>query len=426
MQKVLIISYFFPPCKFVGAERTEYWAKNLHKYGFYPIIITRNWNNEQIEITDKVEENTFKHKLYKNYEVYELPYKRTMRDRLAKYLYLKLIQKGLTFIESVLSHFFIKYLPYYNFYRQADLVLSKTDDINYIINSVSPFNSIFISYSLKKKYPDKKFIIDFRDEWTTRSTSLPKNILEKILFYLNRKSEVLWTSNLDYFITVSKKWKENIKNLTNLEGIVIKNGHDYFNFKTDLSSKSTNKLKIIYVGTLYPYQKIELFISAVKKIESKYPRSIQVDFYGTEIKNNQNEKLKVLVKNFENVFSINKRVNKTELISELQKADVGLLTAYHNLQGCLPVKIFDYLYFGLNIFLCPSDNDEMEHFIAKTNSGISVQTEDECYDELLNFLKLKKKNTDIKRKIDIKFLNEYSRNHQTLLFSEFLNNIKNA
>ena len=92
----------------------------------------------------------------------------------------------------------------------------------------------------------------------------------------------------------------------------------------------------------------------------------------------------------------------------------------------MPVKIFDYLYFGLNIFLCPSDNDEMGHFIEKTNSGITVQTEDECYDELLNFLKLKKKNTDIKRKIDIKFLNEYSRNHQTFLLSEFLNNIKNA
>ena len=134
----------------------------------------------------------------------------------------------------------------------------------------------------------------------------------------------------------------------------------------------------------------------------------------------------MLVKNFENVFSINKRINKTELIYELQKADVGLLTAYHNLQGCLPVKIFDYLYFGLNIFLCPSDNDEMEHFIARTNSGITVQNEDECYDELLTLLKLKKMNKDVKRKIDIKFLNEYSRNHQTLLLSEFLNNIKNA
>ena len=109
MQKVLIISYFFHPCKFVGAVRTEYWAKNLYKYGYYPIIITRNWNNEQIEITDKVEENTFKHKLYKNYEVYEIPYKRTIRDWLSKYLYLKLIQKGLTFIESVLYNFFIKF-----------------------------------------------------------------------------------------------------------------------------------------------------------------------------------------------------------------------------------------------------------------------------------------------------------------------------
>ena len=421
MQKVLIISYFFSPCKFVGAERIEYWAKNLHKYGVYPIIITRNWNNEQIEITEKVEENTFKHEMYRNYEVYKLPYRRTLRDRLSKYSFLKLIQKALTFIESILSNFFIKYLPFYNFYIQADLVLSKTEGINYIINSVSPFNSIFISHCLKKKYPRKKFIIDYRDEWTSRTTTLPKNILEKILFYLNKKSEILWTSNLDFFITVSKKWKENLNNLTNLEGLVIKNGHDYLNLKTEINQKATKKLKIIYLGTLYPYQKIEIFINAIKKIELEHPGSLKVDFYGTEIKNTQNERLKFLIKNFEHIFSINKRINKTELIPELQKADVGLLTAYNNLQGCLPVKIFDYLYFGLNIFLCPSDNDEMEQFIERTNSGKSVKSEAECYFELIKMVKMKKNNKDLKRKIETKFLNEFSREHQTSLLANFLN-----
>ena len=419
MQKVLIISYFFPPCKFVGAERTDYWAKNLHKYGFYPIIITRNWNNDQIEITEKVEENTFKHELHKNYEVYKLPYKRTLRDVMSKYIYLKLSQKALTFIESVLSNFFLRNLPFYNFYYQANIVLSNTENINYIINSVSPFPSIFISHRLKKKYPRKKFIIDYRDEWTTRATIMPKNILEKILFYLSRKSEVLWTSNLDFFITVSKKWKENLNNLTKLEGVVIKNGHDYLNI--EITHKTTNVLKIIYLGTLYPYQKIEIFINAVKKIELEHPGSVKVDFYGTEIKNTQNERLKFLIKNFEHIFSINKRINKTELIPELQKADVGLLTAYHNLQGCLPVKIFDYLYFGLNIFLCPSDNDEMEGFIETTNSGKSVKSEAECYRELIKMVKMKKNNKDLKRKIDTKFLNEFSREHQTSLLANFLN-----
>ena len=33
----------------------------------------------------------------------------------------------------------------------------------------------------------------------------------------------------------------------------------------------------------------------------------------------------------------------------------------------------------------------MEHFIERTNSGITVQTEDECYDELKNLVKMKEK-----------------------------------
>jgi hypothetical protein len=82
MQKVFIISYFFEPCKFVGSERVEYWAKNLHIYGFYPIILTRQWNHGQIDLTDKVINNKYEHIIYDNYEVYKLPYKRTLRDKL--------------------------------------------------------------------------------------------------------------------------------------------------------------------------------------------------------------------------------------------------------------------------------------------------------------------------------------------------------
>ena len=63
MQKVLIISYFFPPCRLVGAERTEYWAQNLYKYGYYPIILTRQWNPNQIELTDKIKKDHIYNKL---------------------------------------------------------------------------------------------------------------------------------------------------------------------------------------------------------------------------------------------------------------------------------------------------------------------------------------------------------------------------
>ena len=419
MQKVFIISYFFEPCKFVGSERVEYWAENLHNHGFYPIILTRQWNKGQLNLTDNVINNKYKHIVYDNYEVYKLPYKRTLRDKLAKHKNLSFFRKILTFIESIFSNFILKALPFSNFYQQADYILKNNPKIKFIINSLSPHHALFISYKLKKKYPEKIFIADYRDEWTTRKTNFPNNFFEKIIFKLNKISEKRWASNTDFFITVSEKWKQSLAKYLNKKGYVIKNGYNITkNIHLNKVPKG-KKLQIIYVGTLYSYQKIEIFINAVKRLSIRYPKSIKVDFYGLEIRPDQKTRLQDLTKGFENLFFIHTRINKKELSEKLKNSDIGLLTSYENLDGCLPVKIFDYYSHGLNILMCPSDLDEMESFILKTNSGVVVNTEEECYNELLKFVTNKQRNKMTYPKKN-NYFSEYSRENQTSILSKIL------
>ena len=105
--------------------------------------------------------------------------------------------------------------------------------------------------------------------------------------------------------------------------------------------------------------------------------------------------MKNLTKGYEDVFIIHNKLNKVELAKELKTSDIGLITNYENLKGCLPVKIFDYYYFGLTILLCPSDFDEMEEFIKKTNTGFSVNSEKECYDILMKLVKQKQQNLSL-------------------------------
>jgi hypothetical protein len=69
--------------------------------------------------------------------------------------------------------------------------------------------------------------------------------------------------------------------------------------------------------------------------------------------------------------------------------------------------------------MCPSDLDEMESFLVKTNSGIAVNTEEECYNELLNFL-INKQNNKLKYPKKSKYFSEYSRKNQTSILSEIL------
>lgn len=421
MRKVLIISYFFTPCKLVGAERTDYWAKNLHKYGYFPIILTRQWNKNQIEITDYVISNNIDHEVNINYEVYRLPYKRTIRDVFARFNHFSLLRKSFTFLESLLSNFFLFALPYYNFYDKAKRILDNNPEISLVVNSVAPFQALSITYQLKKKFPDKIFIADYRDEWTTRSTYIPKNILEKTLFYLDKKSEKKWTNNLDYFITVSETWRKAISNKIKKNGFIVKNGYDFQGFKLKQQINKEEKLKIIYPGTLFSYQKIEIFINAVKKISRINNFQIQVDFYGVEVYKKELKRLQNLTKGFDNIFKIHSKINKIELAEKLSRSDVGLITNYENLKGCLPVKIFDYYYFGLIILLCPSDNDEMQMFLEKINSGVSVNNEDECFQKLKELLTQKKRGELKRITPNENLFFQYSREHQTSLLAKILN-----
>ena len=90
----------------------------------------------------------------------------------------------------------------------------------------------------------------------------------------------------------------------------------------------------------------------------------------------------------------------------------------------MPVKIFDYYYFGLTILLCPSDFDEMEEFLKKTNTGFSVNSEKECYDILMKLVKQKQQNKLPVLNQNKELLTHYSREHQTFLLSELLNKYK--
>ena len=103
MKKILIISYYYPPANFVGSERIASFAKHLYKFGVYPIIITRNWNPNQTNTYEKVLDNEFKHRIYKTYEEFYMPYIKSLRDKLFRYngFVLSKVRRLLTIVEII-------------------------------------------------------------------------------------------------------------------------------------------------------------------------------------------------------------------------------------------------------------------------------------------------------------------------------------
>ncbi|MEN9303854.1 MAG: hypothetical protein RL264_2283 [Bacteroidota bacterium] len=423
MKKVLIISYFFPPSNFVGAERTFSWAQNLHKNNIYPVIVTRCWNDGQKDIVDKVEENV--HKIEKNefYEVHYLPYNQSLRDKLSDYPSLKVFQKALSLIELIFSNFVLRLIPYNNLYFYSKELLRQDKDIKIVIASGRPFQSFYFGYLLKKQFPIK-WIPDYRDEWNThQNNDFTKSFIHKFISKLEAKSELKWTSNADAFISVSDYWVNQISNFIDKDGVVIMNGYNKLNPLKN--SNQEPKLKIVYAGTLYESQKIELFIDSCKSISKmpEYTDAIEVTFIGIELQAGTHSKILKLISGFEHVFRVLPRLPKNELNTNLENSDVLLMTGFENVKGWYPVKLFEYFATNKPILLFPSDRDVIENFIIDTGSGFVVNTVEEGKELLVNWIQNKRNNIPISLTRNDEKREFFSRSYQNNLLGEFLNKI---
>jgi len=422
MKKILIISYFFPPSNFVGGERINGWVKNLNKFGYYPIVITRQWNYHQIELTDKIKHNKYTIDKYESHEVHRMPYKRTFRDILAKYPKFWILQKTLTFLEIILSSLFIKSLPFRNFYKISNQILKKHSDIKYCICSGRPFQSFFIGYKLQKKHK-LKFIPDYRDEWNSHKNLNSKGFLNKILNKIHLKCELKWTKNCAFFISVSKSCVYSISKLIDIKGYTILNGFDDNSELININSekKTDKKFVITYAGTLYKYQKIEILIKSIQKLHNDFRKKIKVYFIGVNMIPKEYSRIKKLIRGFEDTFVIKERIPKKELIKYYRKTDLLFLTGYEKNKGWFPVKLIEYYITNIPMLLCPSDNGEMENFINESNCGFIANNEKECQKTLLNLIEKINENKLLIPKVKENGLLNFSQKNQTKELASLLN-----
>ena len=308
-------------------------------------------------------------------------------------------------------------IHYNNFYHFAKRLLKTDDNIIAVITSGRPFQLFHIGYELKKEFKKIKWIPDYRDEWTTRKTRVKEGILNKFIFNLELRSETKWTSKASFFTTVSNEWKNNISSLINKQGFVVKNG---YNSILDFQKNKQNKLSIAYLGTLYPYQEINPIIDTIIEIHTKHKYEIEMKFIGISTVPEMEIKISTKIKNHHHLFKIIPRISGLQLHEELKNIDIGYLTAYNNLSGCIPVKLYDYISYKIPMVLYPSDNDVMEHLIEKANLGYVINNKKELYNILISLILTKKTSKAIAYKPKKEELQEYSRQFQAKLFSEYI------
>jgi glycosyltransferase involved in cell wall biosynthesis len=276
MNKVLIVTYYWPPSGGAGVQRWLKFAKYLPEFGWEPIILTVDPHYAAYPVID----NSLNEELPPDLRVYTTRatdyftvYKKD-KSKIPSAGFAKSVDntfKG-KLLRFIRGNFFIpdprKGWNKYAFRKASDLI--ETLDIKHVITTSPPHSTQLIGLKIKKKYPEIQWISDLRDPWT--------DIYYYKQFYptyfskwidTNYEKKVL--TNSDKIITVGTSLKNIFS--SKQKGIenkieVITNGYDDHDFK-GIESTNPPKLTLTYVGTLSDIYPVDGLVAALKKMKQE-------------------------------------------------------------------------------------------------------------------------------------------------------------
>ncbi|MEZ5045573.1 MAG: hypothetical protein R2831_01130 [Chitinophagaceae bacterium] len=426
MKKVLIISYYFPPCNLTPSERIYSWAKYLKALGYYPIIVTRNWDIEIKGFEDELKTSGTSplHKVYDDYEVWYMPYKQSFKE----YLYfkkssslIKLLYLLVSFKINFLQIFTNRFSNFYFLYRKAAQLIESDKGIKKIIVSAYPYLLFNYAYKLNKKYKIP-WIADYRDDWTSNEI-LNKSKIHSILNKLNSYNEKKWLSSAYCFTTVSDFYIQKIQRVIGpVKGVCIENGYMKENYLTLENVELYEDFTVTYVGSLYRTQPIELFLEGVLKfIELNKPEKFKVLFVGLLTNTEAMERLKKYTELFPKYFTFTSRISKQEAIAMQYKSAMLLLCTHTNMKGTPGSKLYEYIALKKRVLITPGDGDIVENTLQKTGQGIVASTSEEVVSilekEYSAYFNMGTKNEYINEEA----IKKYDRFYQTKILADILN-----
>lgn len=430
MKKILILSYFFPPSNFAGSYRIASFAKYLHKFGFYPVVITRQSPKGASTFREMAAPcgKDVIHEVNEGYEVYYLPYRANLRDRLL-FSYgekkLSFLRKALSLFEMLTQFITPFFISYSNIYFFSKRILTEQPDFTFIMASGKPFQLFLFAHKLSAKY-HIPWVADYRDEWNSRYlfNAFPIPFKDKIYYFFEKELERKFCSSAALITTVTQEWVTHIRTFNQKECRLVLNGYDDVIEKCALEKtfrNNSDSLNILHLGSLYVWQPIEIFLKGVVLCLNK-GKSIKCFFPG--ILNEPSNKARIFeeIKGHETHFNVSERIDRIEAIKMMQDADAFLMVGYQDFSGWMSLKLLEYLPFYKPIILCPG-NATLEAFL-KPYSNLHVCNSSEEVKLLLDSHKFLNKSNNAANQNDINFVAGFSRMKQTEKLAQLLNSIK--
>lgn len=432
MQKILCISYFFPPCNLTASQRSYSWANYLKEYGYYPVIITRRWDHKINLLSDvsKATPNEILHEKKDGYEVFYLPYQPNLKDRIyaqhddKKYVSFR---KVLTLIELLLQNFTNSVIQYKNIYQYSRKYLKENPDVKLMVVTGNPFNLFKFGYQLHKEF-GIKWIADYRDAWTTSEINMiGKGFLFRMIEKLDKAFEKKWTGTASLVTASSQPIADGVTDLVGVEGHALYNGFVKEDFDVVTHSEPFEDFTITYVGTLYDGQQIEIFCEALKKlVDTTKSEKIKFLLPGLAFYKAQKERLDKLMKGYEAFYECTERMERAKILEIEKRSHLLLHVAWKGFKGIIASKIYEYIASGSYILVTPSDEGSIEQIVKSSGCGTTTNTVDETYQFLLQTWEEYQQGIKKQNNLDSPQVNQFSRQLQVGQLAGFLDKIKGS
>jgi len=424
--RLLLISYYFPPCGGATVQRWLKWIPILVEQGFEITVLTTKDGDYPVyddsllaEIPQEVtviRTKTFKfEKIWKIFSGNKkpIPYGNISQDKEQNLINRILIWIRLNLIIPDIRKFWnpsaikkaIEYL--------------RTTPVDFVITTGPPHSTHLIGLKLKNKF-NIKWIADWRDPWTS-IYYLQLNPPTFVSRYWHKSLETKVAQNADWNVVVSEHLASQ---LPTDKVSVIYSGYDEKKILPPKISKIKNgnePFKLKFIGNITEGQRLDILIQIIAKA---FPdEDIELSFIGT----NLSEEYKTLLQNLLPERYVYKNfLPHKEALKEMQDCQVLLLLInyYPGSEGMLTTKLFEYLASYNKILCLGPHNSEAEKLIYRYEAGkcFDINESEAAIEYLRNLYRLWQSGKPLKNEKDI---SELSAQNQVSRLIDLLYNLRN-
>ncbi|MCL6260015.1 glycosyltransferase [Aquiflexum sp. TKW24L] len=384
--KVLLISYDFPPVGGGGVQRNLKFLKYLNRFGWDTSVLTvknREYYVYDYTLLDELENKTSIFRTSSLDPSFVFGYLKGLskNKKSAKNQGSKAInEEGLLIkvYRSVRDWLLIPdgyggWIPF-AFFKGLEIIKSEKPDV--LLCTFPYVSNAFVTYflHLATKTP---YVIDFRDGWIDDPyTDFPSNFHRKFHAYFEKK--VLYRAkNIVVFGEIQKEIFQ--KRYPNLQASIyeINNGYDPEDLEGLQPIKLHNgKLRIVYSGAVYRDRK-DPFISfglALNTLEKSVLEKLEVVFVGD--KQDWSEEF-VVKNNLTNTVFFTGYLPHLEALNILAGANCSLMFLRKGDFVALTGKIFEYIGVGLPIIACVEPEGECAKLLKSIDHAGGVCAPDD-------------------------------------------------